>query len=57
MISTKVDSFEELLDLLEKKVEQYDHPSFIESDPISVPHLFAKKQDIEIIGFWTAILS
>ena len=30
---------------------------FIINDPISVPHLFSRKEDIEIIGFLTALIS
>jgi uncharacterized protein (TIGR02757 family) len=44
-------------DLLNAKVEQYNRPNFITEDPISIPHLFTKKQDIEIMGFWAAILA
>jgi uncharacterized protein (TIGR02757 family) len=29
----------------------------VERDPISIPHRFSKLQDIEIMGFWTAILA
>jgi uncharacterized protein (TIGR02757 family) len=43
--------------LLEKKYIQFNRIDFIENDPISIPHLFSKKQDIEIMGFWAAILS
>ena len=43
--------------LLDECVEKYNHPSFIENDPISIPHRFSKKQDIEISGFWTAMLA
>lgn len=46
-----------IFDLLEKKEKEYNRLSFIESDPISVPHRFTKKQDIEIIGFWIAMLA
>ncbi len=46
-----------LKEYLDRKVEQYNHPSFIEKDPISVPHRFSKKQDIEIAGFFAAIFS
>jgi uncharacterized protein (TIGR02757 family) len=46
-----------LVDFLEKKVFEYNSPSFIQSDPISIPHLFSKKQDIEIAGFFSAIFS
>ncbi len=50
-------SNEELKALLDEKYEQYNQPGFIKDDPISIPHLFTKKQDIEIAAFWTAILS
>ncbi len=43
-----------LTGFLNAKVEQYNQPSFIKDDPISVPHLFSKKQDIEIAGFFAA---
>jgi uncharacterized protein (TIGR02757 family) len=42
---------------LDAKVIQYNRPEFIENDPISIPHLFSKKQDIEIMGFWAATLA
>jgi len=41
----------------DQKVERFNNPDFIENDPISIPHLFTSKQDIEIIGFWVAMLS
>lgn len=47
----------ELRDFLEKKVQQYNHPSFIDRDPISVPHRFSKKQDIEIAGLFAAVFA
>lgn len=51
------DKFRNLKDLLDRKVEQYNVPSFIENDPISVPHLFTSKQDQEIMGFFAAIFA
>lgn len=42
---------------LDSKVAQYNRPDFIENDPVSIPHLFSKKQDIEIMGFWAATLA
>ncbi|MEN0005862.1 MAG: TIGR02757 family protein [Bacteroidota bacterium] len=42
---------------LDEYVELYNRPSFIEHDPISIPHRFSKLQDIEIIGFWVAMLA
>lgn len=47
----------ELRDFLEKKVLEYNHPSFIAMDPVSVPHRFEKKQDIEIAGLFAAVFS
>lgn len=45
---------EKLKEFLEEKVAQYNTPDFIPLDPISIPHLFTKKQDIEISGFFAA---
>ena len=42
---------------LDECVERYNAPSFIPKDPISIPHQFSKLQDIEIIGFWVAMLA
>jgi uncharacterized protein (TIGR02757 family) len=46
-----------LKSFLDKKVDQYNQPSFIKDDPISIPHLFTQKQDVEIAGFFAAIFS
>ncbi|MCZ2472932.1 TIGR02757 family protein [Aquirufa ecclesiirivi] len=48
---------QELAELLNNKVAFFNHPRFIEHDPISIPHLFSRKQDIEIMGFWVAMLA
>ena len=48
---------EQLKDFLDSKVEQYNRIGFIESDPIQIPHLYTKREDIEISGFLTAIIS
>ena len=47
----------ELKFFLDKKVDEYNQPFFIQNDPISIPHLFTKKQDIEIAGFFAAIFA
>ena len=44
-------------DTLDFYVDKYNNLSFIESDPISIPHGLPKLQDKEIMGFWTAMLS
>lgn len=46
-----------LIEALNRKVDFYNQPSFIAHDPISIPHLFVKKQDIEIAGFFAAIFA
>ena len=46
-----------LKDFLDRKVDEYNQPSFILNDPVCIPHLFTKKQDIEIAGFFTAIFA
>ncbi|HEY1045731.1 MAG TPA: TIGR02757 family protein, partial [Bacteroidia bacterium] len=43
--------------LLETGYERYNRPDFISNDPISLPHLFKKKEDIEIIGFFVSIIA
>ena len=47
----------DLKDFLDLKVKTYNEPGFIENDPVSIPHAFSKKQDIEIAGFWAAVLA
>lgn len=47
----------ELHSFLEEKYEKYNRLDFIGSDPISIPHKFSKKQDIEIAGFLSATIA
>jgi len=47
----------ELKEFLDEKVELYNRPSFIEPDPISIPHRYSKKEDIEISGFLAATIA
>lgn len=47
----------ELKEFLDVKVAQYNHPSFLESDPIQIPHRFTLKEDIEISAFLTATIA
>jgi uncharacterized protein (TIGR02757 family) len=46
-----------LKDFLNRKADEYNQPGFIAADPISVPHLFIKQQDVEIAGFFAAIFA
>lgn len=47
----------ELKMFLDEKVVQYNNPEFLETDPIQIPHLFNKKEDIEISAFLTATIA
>jgi uncharacterized protein (TIGR02757 family) len=44
-------------DLLDEKVVQYNTPSFIETDPVQIPHMYSVREDIEISGFLAATIS
>lgn len=48
---------ENLKSFLDAKVAQYNRPEFIENDPVTIPHMFSRMQDIEIMGFWAATLA
>ncbi len=43
--------------LLETAVEQHNHTGFVANDPISIPHQYKMKEDIEIAGFFAAIMA
>ena len=47
----------QLKEFLNEKAELYNSLSFIEHDPISIPHRFKKKQDIEIAGLFASVLA
>jgi uncharacterized protein (TIGR02757 family) len=47
----------EIKDLLEYKFYLYNRSEFIEDDPVSVPHRFSLKEDIEIAGFLSATIA
>lgn len=47
----------ELKEFLDEKVSHYNRFGFIESDPISVPHRYTRKEDIEIAGLLAATIS
>jgi uncharacterized protein (TIGR02757 family) len=50
-------SEKELKDFLDEKQELYNRLSFIELDPVSIPHKFTRKEDIEIAGFFSASIA
>ena len=42
---------------LDEKVIAYNRPTFLEADPIQIPHLYTLKEDIEISAFLTATIA
>lgn len=49
--------FADLKSFLDEKADAFNRPAFIVNDPISVPRMFTRKQDIEIAGFFAAVLA
>jgi len=47
----------EIKELLDEKYFQFNNTSFIETDPISIPHQFSKKEDIEIASLLVATIA
>lgn len=47
----------ELKTILDGAVLKYEQPQFIDNDPISIPHGFKNKDDIEVSAFLTSIIS
>lgn len=45
------------IQLLDEAADLYNRPAFIENDPVSVPHRFFLKEDIEIAGFISAVFA
>ncbi len=51
------DHFKEVKELLDEKYFQFNNTAFIETDPISIPHQFSKKEDIEIASLLVATIA
>ncbi len=47
----------EIKEFLDEMVVKYNNPKFIESDPITIPHQYQLKEDIEISGFFVATIA
>ena len=47
----------ELKEFLDEKVAKFNKSSFIKNDPISIPHQFKEKADIEITALFAAVLA
>ncbi len=46
-----------LKELLDAKVDLYERPDFIPADPISIPHRYSRRQDIEVAGLLAATIA
>lgn len=56
-MNSKFKQKELLKKFLDDCVVKYNRPDFIKDDPISIPHRYTLKQDIEISGLLTALIS
>ena len=57
MNKSTINNFLEHKDLLEELFDKYNRKSFIEDDPISIPHQYTEKKDIELSGFFAAAIA
>lgn len=46
-----------IYEILEEYYHKFNTPDFIKDDPISIPHSYSLKQDIEITAFWTSVIA
>jgi len=46
----------EIREILEEYYDLFNRPSFIESDPVQIPHFFSRREDIEISAFLTSVI-
>lgn len=42
---------------MDRSVQRYNVPQFVENDPLSIPASFSEKKDQEISGFFTAVMT
>jgi len=47
----------EIKEFLDSSYERYHNASFIQTDPLQIPHKFKRKEDIEIAAFLTATIA
>jgi uncharacterized protein (TIGR02757 family) len=48
---------ERLKSILDEKAAQYNVPGFIANDPVSFPHAFSRKEDIETVALLASIIA
>jgi uncharacterized protein (TIGR02757 family) len=52
-----MEELREIKKLLDSRLSLYNRAEFIERDPVSIPHRFSRRQDIEIAGLFAAVFS
>ena len=52
-----MENLRQIKKLLDSRVSLYNRAEFIERDPVSIPHLFSLRQDIEIAGLFAAVFA
>lgn len=57
MSQSNLPSFEDFKAYLDSLVTHYEQPSFIQDDPIAIPHGFDDPRDQEVIGLYAALLA
>jgi uncharacterized protein (TIGR02757 family) len=50
-------NIEDLKEFLDEKVRRYNNPNFVEPDPVSIPHRYTRKEDIEVSGLLAATIA
>jgi uncharacterized protein (TIGR02757 family) len=55
-MNSKID-FNSIKELLDEKYYKYNSPEFIETDPVSIPHSFSNRENIEISAFLSATIA
>jgi uncharacterized protein (TIGR02757 family) len=52
-----VSNLNSIKELLDERFYKYNNPTFIESDPVLIPHGFSKRENIEISAFLTSTIA
>src|SRR5690606_19106246 len=55
--NTKRRNVKALKAYLDELADRFNVPGFIDDDPVSIPHEFSQRQDIEIAGLFAAVLA
>ena len=48
---------EDVKEFLLEKADQYEVPDFLPHDPLSIPHRYSDRRDVEVAAFFAATLA